>query len=74
MNVVACVLLPFSLPPFTACACSLFEAPRRRWFPTEGRPGSRADSAPGERISVPRCRLLHHTAVSFVGHLASYFF
>ena len=26
MNVVACVLLPFSLPPFTACACSLFEA------------------------------------------------
>ena len=35
MNVVACVLLPFSLPPFTACACSLFEAPRttvaQRW-------------------------------------------
>ena len=38
---------------------------RGRWFPNEGRPGSRADSAPGERFSVPRCRLLHHTAVSF---------
>ena len=39
--------------------------PRGRWFPKEGRPGARADSAPGERFSVARCRLLHHTAVSF---------
>ena len=45
---------------------ALVQRPRGRWFPKEGRPGARADSAPGESFSVAHCRLLHHTAVSFV--------
>ena len=44
---------------------------RGRWFPNEGAPGSRVDSAPGERFSVPRCRFLHHTAVFFLRRLTS---
>ena len=52
---------------------ALVQRPRGRWFPKEGRPGARADSAPGERFSVAHCRLLHHTAVSFVSSDISVF-
>ena len=52
---------------------ALVQRPRGRWFPKEGRPGARADSAPGESFSVAHCRLLHHTAVSFVSSDISVF-
>ena len=52
---------------------ALVQRPRGRWFPKEGRPGARADSAPGESFSVAHCRLLHHTAVSFVSSDVSVF-
>ena len=52
---------------------ALVQRPRGRWFPKEGRPGARADSAPGESFSVAHCRLLHHTAVSFVSSDLSVF-
>ena len=38
MNVVACVLLPSPLPPFTACARSLFEVPQGKQWLRGGEP------------------------------------